>query len=339
MTRLSVKKFLTIFMVVILLCFNIPSFAAASASGECGDNVTWVLNGGVLTISGTGPMQNWTKTEPSPFFENEEIHTVNIQSGVTSVGAYAFYKCNGLTTVNMADSVQAVNDCSFRNCSSLGNIVFSSGLKTIGDEAFVDCVVKKLVFPEGLISIGEGAFAGCGAIAVIMPDTVTSLGEYAFEQSTMSFLVLSSGLKEIPDSALADCDNLVDVTIPEGVTTIKESAFENGNWQSITIPSTVTEIKSLAFAHCQNLQNIYVDDENPIISDDNGVLITHGGRLLLQYPCGRTENAYRIPHSIEVIEEHVFSEVELKCILMPKSVKYISEDAFYRCNYLDMVYY
>lgn len=32
---------------------------ATVASGTCGDNLTWVLNDGTSTISGTGPMEDY----------------------------------------------------------------------------------------------------------------------------------------------------------------------------------------------------------------------------------------------------------------------------------------
>ena len=48
--------FLTVFVLAALLCVTTPKAEAATvASGECGTDLTWVLDDeGTLTISGTG---------------------------------------------------------------------------------------------------------------------------------------------------------------------------------------------------------------------------------------------------------------------------------------------
>ena len=41
---------------------------SAEGDNQCGDNVTWTWNNGVVTISGTGPMWNYPhEEEESPF--------------------------------------------------------------------------------------------------------------------------------------------------------------------------------------------------------------------------------------------------------------------------------
>ena len=59
------KRLLSIFLAVCLIFTLLPvsAFAATTASGTCGDNLTWTLDGvGTLTISGTGAMYDyyWT---------------------------------------------------------------------------------------------------------------------------------------------------------------------------------------------------------------------------------------------------------------------------------------
>ena len=45
-------------LAMVLGCFTFASYAAdETASGTCGENVTWTLEGGVLTISGSGEME------------------------------------------------------------------------------------------------------------------------------------------------------------------------------------------------------------------------------------------------------------------------------------------
>ena len=53
------RKIVSVLLCVLLLASLLPvsAFADTTASGKCGDNLTWTLDGdGTLTISGTGKM-------------------------------------------------------------------------------------------------------------------------------------------------------------------------------------------------------------------------------------------------------------------------------------------
>ena len=53
-------------------------------------NLTWTLGNGVLTIRGTGDMPDFDSEEPAPWQDEEGIHTVLIETGVTGIGTRAF---------------------------------------------------------------------------------------------------------------------------------------------------------------------------------------------------------------------------------------------------------
>ena len=104
------KKLLVILgvLLVVLLCAATATHSAYAAdivaSGTCGaegdgSNLTWTLDSdGVLTISGTGAMKNYTSSSRAPWYSRrDKIISVAIDSGVTSIGNYAFYGCTGLT--------------------------------------------------------------------------------------------------------------------------------------------------------------------------------------------------------------------------------------------------
>ena len=71
----------------------------AATSGVCGDNLTWVLDSGTLTISGTGSMDDYQSSSDQPWYKegvSKDIKTVVIEDGVTSIGKFAFYGCYGV---------------------------------------------------------------------------------------------------------------------------------------------------------------------------------------------------------------------------------------------------
>ena len=55
------KRFLVLILLLLLVAALPVAANAATRSGACGDNLTWTLDdSGVLTISGTGPMLDYS---------------------------------------------------------------------------------------------------------------------------------------------------------------------------------------------------------------------------------------------------------------------------------------
>ena len=75
-------------------------------SGFCGtedSNVNWSLDEeGTLHITGEGAMASWESEADVPWAQyRSQIKEIQIEDGVTSVGAYAFCNCSGLSTVTI----------------------------------------------------------------------------------------------------------------------------------------------------------------------------------------------------------------------------------------------
>lgn len=73
--------------------------ASSGLTGQCGDNVQYEIDAstGHVVIRGTGAMTDYKHASYSPFRAHSgEITSVEIQSGVTSVGANSFAFCYDL---------------------------------------------------------------------------------------------------------------------------------------------------------------------------------------------------------------------------------------------------
>ena len=82
---------------LLLITLLVSLSANAEESGTCGKNLKWKLTAeGVLTITGTGEMQDWNDYS-SPWYENESVKQVIIVDGVTTIGDWAFSYCRSLT--------------------------------------------------------------------------------------------------------------------------------------------------------------------------------------------------------------------------------------------------
>ena len=143
-----------------------------TASGTCGaqgSNVTWTYCDGVLTISGTGAMKNYTyadaNTVPWYSFRTYNITSIVIEEGVTGIGDYVFFACSSVTSVTIPNSVTSIGNAAFRNCSSLASITIPETVLTIGNLAFYSCpALTSITFPNSVTSIGNAALNYCSAL-------------------------------------------------------------------------------------------------------------------------------------------------------------------------------
>ena len=146
--------------------------ASFDDSGKCGDNVYYTYNETThtLTIFGEGEMENWTdKSISEEYYENRpwdlhfrSIKSIIIESGVTSIGHYAFYGCSGLTSVTIPNSVTYIGGFAFYNCSGLTSITIPNSVTSISYGAFSGCSgLTSVTIPNSVTSIGFSAFGGC----------------------------------------------------------------------------------------------------------------------------------------------------------------------------------
>ena len=107
-------------------------------SGVCGEDVIWTLDDdGVLTISGIGDMADYTLEEKAPWYDRkDDIVSVNIESGVTSIGEYAFYECTNITNIELPEDVAIIEAEAFSDCGSLTSITFDGSAPEFGEDSF-----------------------------------------------------------------------------------------------------------------------------------------------------------------------------------------------------------
>ena len=189
-----------------------------------GSTLTWTLDdAGTLTISGTGDMfldgntSQGKTTRKIPWeSRKDEVKSIVIEEGLTSIGNYAFSSWTNLTSVIVPSSVMSIGNNAFRYCTSLTTVVISDGVTNIGEYAFDNCTnLNSLSIPDSVTSIGGGSFSGC---------------------KSLTSVTISDGVTRIEDGTFSGCTSLTTVTIPNSVTSIESAAFSNcTNLTSVTI--------------------------------------------------------------------------------------------------------
>ena len=236
-----------------------PAEPPVPTSGTCGENLTWRFEDGVLTISGTGAMTDYSSSQgPQLPWAAAKIKSVVIESGVTSIGSSAFYG-SSLTSVEIPDSVTSIGDSAFRGCSSLTSITIPDGVTSIENYTFFSCwSLTSVEIPDSVASIGDSAFYSCWSLtSVTIPNSVKTIDYAAFSNcSSLTSITIPDSVTNICSSTFSNCSGLRSVKIPDSVTSIGDFAFWFSGLTSVEIPDSVTSIGNDAF-YGSRLTDVY----------------------------------------------------------------------------------
>ncbi|MBR3613152.1 MAG: leucine-rich repeat protein [Bacteroidaceae bacterium] len=291
-------------------------------SGTCGEYATWMYGGGILIICGTGDMANYSDTgdNTAPWTEyREDITTVVIEDGVTSIGDYAFYNCTSLTSVTIPNSVTSIESRAFHYCSGLKSIYIPANVTSIGI-SFNYCSLKSIVVDEEN-SVYDSR-EGCNAIIETATNTLIVGSENT---------IIPNSVTSIGDCAFGGRNGLASITIPNSVTSIVDYAFGDCyDLTSVTIGKNVTHIEGQAFYGCTGLASIVVDEGNSVYDSREGcnAIIETATNTLIQ-GCMNTI----IPNSVTSIGYYAFYKcTSLASVTIPNSVTSIGSWVFYNCT-------
>lgn len=309
-------------IVVLCMVLSLPPTAVFAAdSGSCGENVTWSYADGVLTISGTGAMDDY-KNADRPWEElRSEITTIVVEEGITSIGAYAFQYFLAAKQVLLPQSLTRIGEYAFSFCYVLEDLKLPDGVISIGAGAFEQCkALKRVEIPAGVTEIQERTFNCALALEeVVLPAGVTVIGPCAFERcSALCSVQLPSTLTTLSERAFSSCTVLSAIEIPASVTTIGRYCFSGSGLVSLEIPATVQTVDSFAFYNCGELTDLTLP-EAPILY---GQRVFGGAESLTEVT---------IPASMTRIPAGMFGTSGLVRVDIPEGVEYIGESAFEYC--------
>lgn len=306
-------------------------YKADPYSGKCGANATWNfdLETGVLTVSGSGQMSDYTSASGAPWYAlKSQIKKIVISDSVESVGNNAFREYPNLTGVILASTVTKIGKYSFATNVELSEIDLAK-VKTIGDNAFLECSgITSLNLPDA-DSIGESAFLKCTGLENVTLGSaehcvtkigkrafnictnlksidlshVDEVGEFSFEGSNLESVNLD-GVKTIGQYAFNKSAELKVITMGDGLVSIGQSAFFQTAVESAKIPGTVKELGIYIFSDCKRLKNVSVDE------------------------------------GITFLPEGCFcDDIALEKVSLPVTINLVGNSAFSQCNKLNQVDY
>lgn len=264
------------FLFVFSMNVNAESY---KAGGECGRDLKWSLDyNGNLFIYGEGAMTNfgvWDHETEGWYDYRDEIRTVVIEDGATSIGRAAFSGYKNLKTVKLPSTLKIIESDVFDGCTALSDIKLPKGLTQIGSHAFYKCIsLTQLVIPDTVTNLGDmgwglSTFDGSGLVSVAIPASVNKMAGYCFVNCpNLTSVTINGNNLEIPYQAFANCKKLTTVKIGSGVTGMWSSAFWGcSSLRNLTLGKNLKFIKDSAFKYCTSLRTVTIPDKVTSMDD------------------------------------------------------------------------
>lgn len=226
-----------IFTFIIMLIVNVSMVNAA---------ISWSVKDGVLTITGTGDMPNYTAGRnyleeggyefytTAPWFKSysKKIKSVVIKEGVTSIGKNAFRYCT-VTSITIPNSVTSIGE----------NAMPANALEYITSKA--------LIPPSGASSAiysNPTCYIPCGTLSAYTNSSWRDCCEQFVEQSFIYEVSVKSnndafGIAKV--SSRIDCESAILTAIPnEGYTFVK---WSDGNTRATRYLEVTKDINLTAY--------------------------------------------------------------------------------------------
>lgn len=269
--------------------------------GADGNNLSWSLTSdGVLTISGTGAMEDFSNyrytgilsdvpwsTYKSSYSADVVVTSVVIEEGVTTIGEGAFYDFTSLASVSLPSTLLEIHAYAFVGA------VFTS-IDIPASVTSIDATSYLLVALDGVALTSGGAFR-CGSLTTI---NVSDDNKYYSDIDGVLFNKAGTELVFYPEGRTN-----TSYVIPDGVTTIADGAFYNCQYlQDITVPSSVTSIGVEAFCS-ETIKTVTISENVSGLSIDKEAFLWSSIKSI-DIPAGVTnieESAFRECYSLSSI--------------------------------------
>ncbi|MCL2073402.1 MAG: leucine-rich repeat protein [Marinilabiliaceae bacterium] len=278
--------------------------------------IEWCLKADTLTISGTGQMPPYTNGGAPWYPYRDDITTVVIENGVTSIGQHAFVGFSVLNSVEIPTSVLTIGNYAFGGCKDLVSLEMPE-VTAIGNNTFRGCTSLESVEMPEVTTIGNDTFVGCTSLESVEMPNVETIGNSAFASSGLVSVEIPN-VTTIEEYTFADCKALVSVEMPN-VITIKDFAF----WLSDALVSldlpNATTIRYNAFDCCAALVTVDIPNVTTIGSDT--------------FRACSSLTTVNMPN-VETIGTAAFRNCNELVSVTMTSVKHIYDRAFLNCSKL-----
>ncbi len=222
------KKYILIFGA--LLSFHVladdnPPMSGSCAKANTDSTCMWSFDpsSGTLTISGAGQMEDYpilydaTHNEATSPWKSHlaSITNIEVQDGISSLGAGAFYQAHQAVSITIADSVTSINNRALQY-TGVSNITLPSNLSYLGQVSLAgNHNLQTVTLPSTLTSISDWLFASSALTSITIPSNIKTIGQYAFSGTNLTSIEIPPTVERVGDYAFRCCDSLTSITISD----------------------------------------------------------------------------------------------------------------------------
>ena len=288
------------------------------------------------------------------FMGASALETVNIASGVDSIGGAAFLECKNLKNINFDEGITSIGERAFEGCTSLTSLTLPSSLTTLNNQAFTGTGITSIVVPATITTVGNNVFDNCDSLTSITLEN-TTIGVGMFQDcDALESVVIPANITTVGYRAFADCDKLTDITIENNY--IGRQQFYNCDaLTEITIPASVTTYDTDymkyngAFSGCDGLTTVHFEDGAKVgtsmfenCTSLNNVVIPETVEVLEGYYSAKTFANCTGLTNVTLNNSAVVSQMFAGCsnlsnVILNDNVKSIGNQAFNGCTSLKSI--
>ena len=315
-------------------CNNLSSITLPESVTSIGMNAFSNCTG-ELVVNCNIPSVSSSSSSP---FNYSKFSKVSFGNKVSSIGEYAFYRCDILTSITIPESVTSIGMNAFQYCT--GELVVNCNIPSVSSSSsspFNYSKFSKVIIGDKVTSIGDYAFSGSGLTVIIIPESLKSIGKSSFLYCTKlckvinySNLELSIGSSDYGLIAYY-ADQLID---GKELTTIGDFQFYTSCGTHF-LTNYIGHDRDVVLPEDYNGEGYKIDEYGFCSCSSSTFFIPENVTSIGQYAFYNCSNltTIDIPEGVTSIGDYAFSGCEsLTSITIPESIVSIGGSVFYRCR-------
>ena len=262
----------------------------------------------------------------------EKVTYLGLDYPVTELFEGAFKDCEDLTGVSLPEGLAYINGEAFSGCEALTEIVIPSSVTFWNGSQFAGCTnLRSVTLPLTTTEIPEFMFTGCSSLdSIVLPPDINFIGDNAFFDCTgMTFLYSMPGFP--PTWGTEDCfqhvPNDILVRVPDGSLGDYSADPNHPGW-SYFINYIGTEVTVMVdgINYTVNL-----DTYEAAVKPLPGIEEYEGTVIVPEQISFRDKD-----YTVTGIGVAAFKDcANLDSIVLPATLEYIDDEAFYGCSGLE----
>jgi len=181
----------------------------------------------------------------SPFFDDQNIKSLVVSDGITSLGTFAFNYCNQLVSASLPNTLTKIGRNAFAALATeicgITKISIPSKVTEIGQYAFANTQITDLTVPHSVVVVGAYVCHECRNLTTVRYEGAV-IGSYMFAGCTaLTNFTIAETVKEIQTCAFCSCNKLKTLNY-EGSLKDWAAIEKKKNWDSL---ANLTKIQCL----------------------------------------------------------------------------------------------